>query len=54
MLLPARNFGHDEKTAWKQAQEILEGMGLLGYSAAHPLALSFGQRKRLNLATMLT
>ncbi|HHY93576.1 MAG TPA: ABC transporter ATP-binding protein [Firmicutes bacterium] len=54
VLLPARNFGHDEETAWKQAQEILEGMGLLGYSAAHPLALSFGQKKRLNLATMLT
>ncbi len=48
-----RNLGIKSEVYRKAAGEILQLYGLQLYKNEHPLALSFGQKRRLNLASVL-
>jgi energy-coupling factor transporter ATP-binding protein EcfA2 len=48
-----RNFGLEESRANELAMAALGRYGLAGYADKHPLGLSFGEKRRLNLCSIL-
>jgi energy-coupling factor transport system ATP-binding protein len=48
-----RNFGFDQPYTDKSVEAVLSRYGLTGYSDRHPLRLSFGEKRRLNLCSIL-
>ncbi len=48
-----RNFGLGEAAANGRALATLERFGLAGYADRHPLGISFGEKRRLNLCSVL-
>jgi energy-coupling factor transport system ATP-binding protein len=48
-----RNLGHAEETIGKEVNEALEIVNLPGLQESPPLALSFGQQKRVSIASVL-
>ena len=48
-----RNFGRDIRALQSGVMDVLKGFGLDGKLHVHPFQLSFGQKKRLNLASIL-
>ncbi|HEY3421941.1 MAG TPA: energy-coupling factor transporter ATPase [Methanocellaceae archaeon] len=48
-----RNFGFDQPYTDKSVEAVLNRYGLIGYSDRHPLRLSFGEKRRLNLCSIL-
>ena len=49
-----RNFGFDEDMMDRAATSVMEKYGILSYSACHPLKLSHGEKRRLNLCSVLS
>jgi len=49
-----RNFGLGEAEANGRALPTLERFGLAGYAGRHPLGISFGEKRRLNLCSVLS
>jgi energy-coupling factor transport system ATP-binding protein len=47
------NFGIDATTRDRRVDEALGRFGLRDYAARHPLGLSFGEKRRLNICSVL-
>jgi len=48
-----RNFGAGEEDAARLVDPVLEKYGLAAYREKHPLGISFGEKRRLNLCSVL-
>lgn len=48
-----KNFGFDQPYTEKSVEAVLTRYGLMGYADRHPLRLSFGEKRRLNLCSIL-
>ncbi len=53
VFLAPENFGHDIPAMKSGVMEVMKDFGLNGLLAAHPGQLSYGEKKRLNLASVL-
>ena len=49
----ARNFGLDPEVTARAAERVLSEFGLKSYEQFHPLRLSHGEKRRLNLCSVL-
>ena len=47
------NFGEDEKHIESKALRLLDTLNLISYRDRHPFSLSYGEKRRLNLASVL-
>ncbi len=47
------NFGEDEKQTENKAMRLLGAFNLMSYRDRHPFSLSYGEKRRLNLASVL-
>jgi len=47
-----RNFGIDGESCQRAADRVLRSFGLHGHTGDHPLSLSYGQKRRLNIASV--
>ncbi len=53
VMLGPRNFGQNNSLARKKALELLKLGELINYRITHPVMLSHGEKRRLNLASIL-
>ena len=51
-LFACENFGMDDQESRKSAKDMLEGCNLGQYIDRHPYGLSYGEKRRLNLASI--
>jgi energy-coupling factor transport system ATP-binding protein len=52
VLFACENFGMDENDSELKAMDILRACNLIQYRDRHPYGLSFGEKRRLNLASV--